>query len=79
MRDGRVTCEGSVQMSRRPGGQGPSPLGLAAMTSAALPPASVTVRVPAKVNLELLVGAPRDDGYHPLVDRLPRRRASSTR
>ena len=36
------------------------------MTSAALPPSSVTVRVPAKVNLELLVGAPRDDGYHPL-------------
>jgi 4-diphosphocytidyl-2-C-methyl-D-erythritol kinase len=36
------------------------------MTSAALPPASVTVRVPAKVNLELLVGAPREDGYHPL-------------
>jgi 4-diphosphocytidyl-2-C-methyl-D-erythritol kinase len=36
------------------------------MTSAALPPASVTVRVPAKVNLELLVGPPREDGYHPL-------------
>ncbi|NYG07356.1 4-diphosphocytidyl-2-C-methyl-D-erythritol kinase [Phycicoccus badiiscoriae] len=36
------------------------------MTSAALPPSSVTVRVPAKVNLELLVGAPRGDGYHPL-------------
>ena len=36
------------------------------MTSAALPPSSVTVRVPAKVNLELLVGAARDDGYHPL-------------
>src|SRR5689334_341525 len=36
------------------------------MTSAALPPSSVTVRVPAKVNLELLVGAPREDGYHPL-------------
>jgi 4-diphosphocytidyl-2-C-methyl-D-erythritol kinase len=37
------------------------------MTSAALPPASVTVRVPAKVNLELLVGPPREDGYHPLA------------
>ena len=36
------------------------------MTSAALPPAAVTVRVPAKVNLELLVGPPRPDGYHPL-------------
>lgn len=36
------------------------------MTSAALPPSSVTVRVPAKVNLELLVGAAREDGYHPL-------------
>jgi len=37
------------------------------MTSAALPPSSVTVRVPAKVNLELLVGPARDDGYHPLA------------
>ncbi len=36
------------------------------MTSAALPPSSVTVRVPAKVNLELLVGARRDDGFHRL-------------
>ena len=36
------------------------------MTSAALTPSSVTVRVPAKVNLELLVGAPQEDGYHPL-------------
>lgn len=36
------------------------------MTSAALTPSSATVRVPAKVNLELLVGAPRPDGYHPL-------------
>jgi 4-diphosphocytidyl-2-C-methyl-D-erythritol kinase len=36
------------------------------MTSAATTPSSVTVRVPAKVNLELLVGAPRPDGYHPL-------------
>lgn len=36
------------------------------MTSAAVMPSSVTVRVPAKVNLELLVGAPREDGYHPL-------------
>ncbi|MEO5982463.1 MAG: 4-(cytidine 5'-diphospho)-2-C-methyl-D-erythritol kinase [Pedococcus sp.] len=37
------------------------------MTSAAVMPSSVTVRVPAKVNLELLVGAPREDGYHPLA------------
>jgi 4-diphosphocytidyl-2-C-methyl-D-erythritol kinase len=38
------------------------------MTSAPLPPASsVTVRVPAKVNLELVVGPPRPDGYHPLA------------
>ncbi|NNM46703.1 4-(cytidine 5'-diphospho)-2-C-methyl-D-erythritol kinase [Knoellia koreensis] len=38
------------------------------MTSAALPPsASVTVRVPAKINLELLVGPPGADGYHPLA------------
>ena len=38
------------------------------MTSAAMSPPSVTVRVPAKVNLELLVGTPppREDGYHPL-------------
>jgi 4-diphosphocytidyl-2-C-methyl-D-erythritol kinase len=36
------------------------------MTSAALPPSSVTVRVPAKVNLELLVGARRENGFHPL-------------
>ncbi|MEO6411876.1 MAG: 4-(cytidine 5'-diphospho)-2-C-methyl-D-erythritol kinase [Pedococcus sp.] len=36
------------------------------MTSAAMPPSSVTVRVPAKVNLELLVGGRRVDGYHPL-------------
>jgi 4-diphosphocytidyl-2-C-methyl-D-erythritol kinase len=36
------------------------------MTSVAPTPASVTARVPAKVNLELLVGAPRADGYHPL-------------
>ena len=36
------------------------------MTSAAMPPSSVTVRVPAKVNLELLVGARREDGFHPL-------------
>ena len=27
----------------------------------------MTVRVPAKVNLQLAVGPPRDDGYHPLV------------
>lgn len=37
------------------------------MTSAAVMPSSVTVRAPAKVNLELLVGAPREDGYHPLA------------
>ncbi len=36
------------------------------MSSAPLAPGPVTVRVPAKVNLELLVGAPRDDGYHAL-------------
>jgi 4-diphosphocytidyl-2-C-methyl-D-erythritol kinase len=30
-------------------------------------PAAVTVRVPAKVNLQLAVGSPRADGYHPLV------------
>lgn len=37
------------------------------MTSAWTEPAPVTVRVPAKVNLELLVGPPREDGYHPLA------------
>ncbi len=36
------------------------------MTSAPLVPAPVTVRVPAKVNLELLVGPRGADGYHPL-------------
>lgn len=36
------------------------------MTSAATLPRSVTVRVPAKVNLELQVGPLRDDGYHEL-------------
>ena len=30
-------------------------------------PAAVTVRVPAKVNLQLAVGPPRADGYHSLV------------
>jgi 4-diphosphocytidyl-2-C-methyl-D-erythritol kinase len=30
-------------------------------------PAAVTARVPAKVNLQLAVGPPRADGYHPLV------------
>jgi 4-diphosphocytidyl-2-C-methyl-D-erythritol kinase len=30
-------------------------------------PAAVTVRVPAKVNLQLAVGLSRADGYHPLV------------
>ena len=38
------------------------------MISATRPaPAAVTVRVPAKVNLQLAVGPPRADGYHPLV------------
>ena len=36
------------------------------MTAAPLVPGPVTVRVPAKVNLELLVGPRRDDGYHGL-------------
>ncbi len=36
------------------------------MTSAPTAPGAVTVRVPAKVNLELLVGPVRDDGYHDL-------------
>lgn len=36
------------------------------MTSAHSDPAPITVRVPAKVNLELLVGPPRDDGFHTL-------------
>ena len=36
------------------------------MTSAHSDPMPVTVRVPAKVNLELLVGPPRDDGFHTL-------------
>lgn len=30
-------------------------------------PGSVTVRVPAKINLHLGVGAPRPDGFHPLL------------
>ncbi len=37
------------------------------MTSAWAGAAPVTVRVPAKVNLELLVGSPRADGFHPLA------------
>ena len=38
------------------------------MISATRPaPAAVTVRVPAKVNLQLAAGPPRADGYHPLV------------
>jgi 4-diphosphocytidyl-2-C-methyl-D-erythritol kinase len=37
------------------------------MTSAVMDPESVTVRVPAKVNLELRVGPPRADGYHSLA------------
>jgi 4-diphosphocytidyl-2-C-methyl-D-erythritol kinase len=37
------------------------------MTSAPLVPGPVTVRVPAKVNLELLVGPCRPDGYHSLA------------
>ena len=36
------------------------------MTAAPLAPGPVTVRVPAKVNLELLVGPRREDGYHAL-------------
>ncbi len=36
------------------------------MTSAMLASPAVTVRAPAKVNLELRVGPIRDDGYHPL-------------
>ncbi len=36
------------------------------MTSAVTPPRSVTVRAPAKVNLELNVGGQRPDGYHAL-------------
>ncbi len=36
------------------------------MTAASLVPGPVTVRVPAKVNLELLVGPRRADGYHAL-------------
>lgn len=36
------------------------------MTSAMVDPPAVTVRVPAKVNLELIVGSRRDDGFHPL-------------
>lgn len=36
------------------------------MTSAHSDPSPVTVRVPAKVNLELLVGPLRDDGFHAL-------------
>ncbi|WP_295660327.1 4-(cytidine 5'-diphospho)-2-C-methyl-D-erythritol kinase [uncultured Nocardioides sp.] len=31
------------------------------------PPGSVTVRAPAKINLHLGVGAPRGDGFHPLL------------
>ncbi|MBM6402681.1 4-(cytidine 5'-diphospho)-2-C-methyl-D-erythritol kinase [Phycicoccus sp. CSK15P-2] len=37
------------------------------MTAAPLVPGPVTVRVPAKVNLELLVGPCRSDGYHSLA------------
>lgn len=37
------------------------------MTSAMLASPAVTVRAPAKVNLELRVGPPREDGYHPLA------------
>lgn len=29
---------------------------------------SITVRVPAKVNVQLAVGAPRPDGYHDLAN-----------
>lgn len=37
------------------------------MTAAPLPPQAVTVRAPAKVNLELRVGPRRPDGYHDLA------------
>jgi 4-diphosphocytidyl-2-C-methyl-D-erythritol kinase len=37
------------------------------VTSAALAPSAVTVRVPAKVNLQLAVGPVRPDGYHGVV------------
>jgi len=37
------------------------------MSSAATPPLSVTARVPAKINLELMVGPLRADGYHHLA------------
>ncbi|NHA67592.1 4-(cytidine 5'-diphospho)-2-C-methyl-D-erythritol kinase [Phycicoccus flavus] len=37
------------------------------MTAAPLEPGPVTVRVPAKVNLELVVGPRREDGYHALA------------
>lgn len=37
------------------------------MSSAATPLRSVTARVPAKINLELMVGPPRPDGYHHLA------------
>jgi 4-diphosphocytidyl-2-C-methyl-D-erythritol kinase len=37
------------------------------MTASRLVPGPVTVRVPAKVNLELLVGPLRDDGFHTLA------------
>ena len=37
------------------------------MTTAPTPPPAVTVRVPAKVNLELRVGPPQEDGYHDLA------------
>ncbi len=42
------------------------------MCSSAVPQ-PVTVRVPAKINLHLAVGPLRSDGYHDLVDGLPRR------
>ncbi|GAB2874050.1 4-(cytidine 5'-diphospho)-2-C-methyl-D-erythritol kinase [Nocardioides pacificus] len=37
------------------------------MTAAVFAPVPVTVRAPAKINLHLGVGAPRPDGFHPLV------------
>ena len=39
-----------------------------ARSSAAIPADTVTVRAPAKLNLQLSVGALRDDGYHDLVN-----------
>ena len=37
------------------------------MTAAPVVPGPVTARVPAKINLQLLVGPRRDDGFHALA------------